>query len=336
MATIRDIAKRAGVSTATVSRAMREPDAVRPVKLERVRKAIEEMNYAPNDIARQLRRQANETIIVIVPEIANPFFSGIVQSIENVALDLKYRVLIGETQGKQERLDHYADMVSARIADGLILLGSMLPSAVAAEMATRSSPSIPLVLACERFDGLDCPNIAIDNVAAAVTAVDHLIATGRRHISTISGPAGNTLSEDRLLGYRQALLAAGLKSRDKWIVEGNFSVESGYTGMTKLLKGRNPPDSVFCANDEMAIGAQQAIRDHGLSIPRDIAVVGFDDLRFSSFVSPPLTTIRQPTSDIGETAMRIMYRILQGETIDDKKIILPYELITRGSTTDKY
>jgi LacI family repressor for deo operon, udp, cdd, tsx, nupC, and nupG len=139
--TIRDIAKRAGVSVATVSRTLREPEAVRPARRERVQQAIEDMNYAPNAIARQLRQRRNEAIIVIVPEIANPFFSGIVQSIENVAHDLGYRVLIGESQGKQERLDHYADMVMTRVADGLILLGSLLPSAVAPCLERAGRPS---------------------------------------------------------------------------------------------------------------------------------------------------------------------------------------------------
>jgi LacI family repressor for deo operon, udp, cdd, tsx, nupC, and nupG len=330
--TIRDIAKRAGVSVATVSRTLTTPEAVRPLKRGKVQQAIEEMNYAPNAIARQLRRRRNEAIIVIVPEIANPFFSGIVQSIENVAHDLGYRVLIGETQGKQDRLDYYADMVLTQMADGLILLGSLLPSAVKAELDGGFAAAIPLVLACERFEGLDCPTIAIDNVAAGALAVDHLVTCGCRRIATITGPPANTLSQDRLRGYTEALHAAGLSVPEHGVVEGDFSIDSGYVAMRRLLETLPLPDGVFCANDEMALGAQMAIRERGLVIPGDIAMVGFDDLRFGAFAAPPLTTIRQPTTLLGETAMRMMDAILRDLPLDQRSVVLAHELVEREST----
>jgi len=333
LVTIRDIAKRAGVSVATVSRTLREPEAVRPVRRERVLQAIEEMNYAPDPIAQQLRRRTNETIIVVVPEIANPFFSGIVQSIENVAHDMGYRVLIGETQGKQERLDYYADMVQTRVAAGLILLGSLLPRIVKNGVeAGLKEPAIPLVLACEHYDGLECPKVVIDNVAAGYLAVDHLIDRGRRRIATITGPLDNPLTVDRLKGYRDALANAGLPSREDWVVEGDFSIESGHAAMLRLLEAGQVPDGVFCAGDEMAIGAMHAIREAGLMIPRAIAVVGFDDLRFGAFAAPPLTTIRQPSAELGETAMRMMDAVLNKRPLDQLKVVLPHSLVLRGST----
>jgi LacI family repressor for deo operon, udp, cdd, tsx, nupC, and nupG len=330
--TIRDIAKRAGVSVATVSRTLSMPEAVRPKKREAVQKAIDEMNYAPNAIARQLRRRRNEAIIVIVPEIANPFFSGIVQGIENMAHDLGYRVLIGETQGKQERLDYYADMVLTRVVDGLILLGSLLPSAVRADLDGGHASKIPLVLACERFDGLDCPNVAIDNVAAGALAVGHLVERGCRAIATITGPLGNTLCQDRLRGYHQAMAAAGLAVPDAGVAEGDFSIDSGYRAMQALLGHDRRLDGVFCANDEMAIGAQQAIRERGLAMPGDIAMVGFDDLRFGAFAAPPLTTIRQPTTELGETAMRMMDAVLHKRPLEQKNVVIVHELVVRAST----
>jgi LacI family repressor for deo operon, udp, cdd, tsx, nupC, and nupG len=330
--TIRDIAKRAGVSVATVSRTLSAPETVRPIKRERVQQAVAEMNYAPNAIARQLRRRRNEAIIVIVPEIANPFFSGIVQSIENVAHDLGYRVLIGETQGKQERLDYYADMVLMRMADGLILLGSLLPSVVQAGLDGGIAPQIPLVLACEQFGGLDCPHVMIDNVAAAALAVQHLVAQDCRAIGTITGPLSNTLGQDRLRGYCEALLGAGLTVLESRVAEGDFSIDSGYHAMLRLLDGGASLDGLFCANDEMAIGAQQAMRERGLSAPTDIAMVGFDDLRFGAFAVPPLTTIRQPTTELGETAMRMMDAVLHKRALEQKSVILLHELVVRRSS----
>ena len=332
MVTIRDIAKRAGVSVATVSRTLTTPEAVRPHKRELVQQAVEAMNYVPNANARQLRRRRNEAIIVIVPEIANPFFSGIVQSIENVAHDLGYRVLIGETQGKQERLDYYADMVLTRMADGLILLGSLLPTIVKAELDGGLVQKIPLVLACERNEGLDCPTVAIDNVAAGKLAVEHLLARGCRRIATITGPPANTLSQDRLRGFSEALLAAGLPTTGAGIVEGDFSIDSGYIAMQGLLDAATVPDGVFCANDEMAIGAQLAIRERGLAMPADIAIIGFDDLRFGAFASPPLTTIRQPTTQLGETAMRMMDAVLRKLPLEQRNVVLVHELVERQST----
>lgn len=332
MVTIREVAKRAGVSVATVSRTIHDPDAVRPAKRDRVREAIGELNYTPNAIASQLRRPRADAIIVIVPEIANPFFSGIIQSIENVAQELGYRVLIGETQGRQDRLDYYADMVLTQAANGLILLGSLLPGVVRESLAAGQQPKLPLVLACERSDGLDCPKVLIDNVAAATLGVQHLAQQGRRRIATITGPLGNTLSQDRLLGYRAALAKDGLDEDAALVVEGDFSIASGYRAMQQLLANAMRPDSVFCANDEMAIGAAQAIRECGLSIPADIAIVGFDDLRFGEFAVPPLTTIRQPTAELGELAVRMMDDVLHKRSIKRKTVILPHELIVRASS----
>lgn len=332
MTTIRDIAKRAGVSVATVSRTLSDPETVRLATRERVLLAIEQMKYTPNAIARQLRRRRNETVIVIVPQIANPFFSGIVQSIENVAMQLGYRVLLGETQGNQERLDHYADMVLTRVADGLILLGSLLPGVVRASMEAHHAPTIPLVLACERFEGLDCPTVSIDNVAAGELAVRHLAERGCQRIATITGPLDNTLSQDRLQGYRSALAAAKLPLDPQWVVEGDFSIDSGRAAMEQLLDTGTVPDGVFCANDEMAIGAQQAIRVRGLAMPDDIALVGFDDLRFGAFAAPPLTTIRQPTTELGETAMRLLDAVLHHREVANRTVVLSHQLIERDST----
>jgi LacI family repressor for deo operon, udp, cdd, tsx, nupC, and nupG len=333
LVTIRDIARQAGVSVATVSRTLSEPEAVRPATRERVQQAVAAMNYTPNAIARQLRRQRKETIIVIVPDIANPFFSGIVKGIENLAHDMGYRVLLGETQGKQERLDYYADLVLTRIADGLILLGSLLPTMVQASVAAGEAPSIPLVLACERFDGLQCPTVGIDNVAAACMAVMHLVDRGCSRIATITGPADNSLSLDRAQGYREVLAEAGLLADPALVGEGDFSIESGFAEMNCLLDKGLALDGVFCANDEMAIGAQQAVLARGLRVPQDVAVMGFDDIRFGAFAHPPLSTIRQPVGDLGEAAMRALDGVLHKKPTEQQSVILPHELVVRGSSS---
>lgn len=332
MATIREIAARAGVSVATVSRTFSHPQFVRPQTLDKVREAVDALGYRPNAIARHLRRKRNETVIVIVPQIQNTFFSGIIQGIENVAHDHGFKILLGETRDDQGRLDHYADMVSMRIADGLILLGSLLPTVVKDAIRLQCVSPIPLILACERFEGLECPHVAIDNVAAAEAAVRHLAGEGCMRIAIISGPPGNTLSEDRHLGYQNALRVAGIDRDPALEMHGDFTVATGFAAMKELLALSHRPDGLFCANDEMAIGARQAIREAGLAVPHDIAIVGFDDIRFAEYVDPPLTTIRQPTAAIGEQAMALMInRLKHGETAQ-RDIILPSELIVRASS----
>ena len=333
MTTIRDIAKFAGVSVATVSRALAKPELVRPKTIEKVKEATRALGYSPNLVASNLRRQRSDTVIVIVPQIQNPFFSRIIQGIENIAHDNGMKVLLGETQERLDRLDHYASMIAQKAADGLILLGSLLPSAISDSIASGTDPGLPLVLACERFEGLASPSVAIDNVAAGALATRHLTEQRRKRIATITGPADNTLCQDRLRGYREALEAAKLPLNPDLVVEGDFSIGSGYVAMGRLLEGPLLPDAVFCANDEMAIGAQKRIREAGLSMPQDIAIVGFDDIRFASYAVPPLTTIRQPTRSIGEVAMKLLLGLFDGTMANGEHVILEHELVIRESTS---
>ncbi|MCH7628209.1 LacI family DNA-binding transcriptional regulator [Novosphingobium percolationis] len=332
VATISEIAARAGVSVATVSRTFSHPHLVRSKTRDKVRAAIDEFGYRPNAIARNLRRQRTETVIVIVPQIQNTFFSGIIHGIEAVAHDRGYKVLLGETRGDQVRIDHYADLISTRTAEGLILLGSLLPTAVRSAMRDGAPLPIPLVLACERFEGLACPTVAIDNVAASKTAVAHLVAQGCKRIAMISGPKGNTLSEDRLAGYRAALAEAGLPRDPACEAHGDFSIETGHAAMRALLALVERPDGLFCASDEMAMGAREAIRAAGLRVPQDIAIVGFDDIRFAAFMEPPLTTMRQPAKEIGETAMQLMIDHLEGDPAACPHRVFASDLIVRQST----
>jgi LacI family transcriptional regulator, repressor for deo operon, udp, cdd, tsx, nupC, and nupG len=329
---IKDIARLAGVSVATVSRALAKPHVVKPATIEKVKQTIAALDYSPNAVASSLRRRRSDNIIVVVPNIHNPFFSGIVQGIENIAHDNGFKILLGETQDNQERLDRYTAMISSKGADGLILLGSLLPSVVREALDQGTESPVPLVLACERFAGLISPTVEIDNIAASRLATEHLVGLGHKRIATIAGPDGNSLSIDRLQGYKLALDNAGIGFDRTLVVEGDFSIQSGYEATQTLLALDPRPTAIFCANDEMAIGAQKAIRDQGLKIPGDIAIVGFDDIRFAQYAEPPLTTIAQPTVAIGETAMQLMLRVLNGMVSPGERVVLDHALITRAST----
>ena len=335
MSTIKDVARVARVSVATVSRTLSTPDSVRPGTREKVEAAIRRTGYRPNALASRLRRQKSDSIVVVVPSIHNPFFSNVIRGIENLAHLSGYKVLLGESQGNQERLDSYAGMLARKEADGLILLGALLPSIMKnASVAERSA--VPVVSACEYFDHIKLPNVRIDNVAAAAMATEHLIRLGHSRIAKITGPMHNPLSKDRLTGFRQCMAQAKLKVDEELVVNGDFSAPSGYAAMKTLLGKPLRPTAVFCANDEMAIGAIRAIKETRLKIPRDISIIGFDDIRFSGYCDPPLTTIHQPQAAIGEMAMQLMIEMLQDESDRSgesaRTIVLPHSLIVRTST----
>ncbi len=332
MANIKDIAKLAGVSVATVSRALKKPDMVKKATRDVVSAAIAELSYKPNALASGLRRQKSDSIVVIVPFIQNPFYSGIVQGIENIAHAHGYKVLLGESQNNQKRLDSYAEMVMTKQADGLILLGAMLPTYMKNDLEENQTPSIPVVMACEYFDGFDIPNVRIDNVEAATAATNHLIALGHRRIAKITGPVSNPLSKDRLKGYKAALKKAKIKLDSSLIATGEFSVHSGYKAMTTLLNEAPDMTAVFCSNDEMALGAMKAIKERRLRVAKDISVIGFDNVWFAEYTDPPLTTICQPHVEIGETTMKLMLDISNNGPKLPQKIILPHQLIRRSST----
>lgn len=332
VADIRDIAKLAGVSVATVSRAFARPDVVKEVTKAKVHAAADRLGYKPNSLASGFRRQKTENIVVVVPYIQNPFFSGVVQGIENVAHRSGYKVLLGESQDQQIRLDNYAAMLEHKQADGLILLGAHLPTVVRERLSAARPKPVPLVMACEYFAALNAPNVRIDNVAAAALATDHLVGLGHRLIATITGPMDNPLSKDRLKGFKQRMKEARLEPLPELIAPGDFSAHSGYMAAKSLLTARRKPTAIFCANDEMAIGAINAAAEDGWRVPADISIVGFDDIRFSEHCNPPLTTIRQPVIQIGETAMQLMLELFSGNRGARRTVILPHSLVIRAST----
>lgn len=331
-ANIKDIAALAGVSAATVSRAVSRPELVRKATIDRVNDAIDKLGYRPNLTASRLRSKRSRNILVAVPDIHNPFFSGIVRGIENVAQAAGFDVLLGDTRSEQERIDRYADMIQSREADGLILLGALLPRSLRGTGPIPASMDFPLVMACEHFPDLDRPTVMVDNRAAAMTATNLLIGLGHRKIAHMGGPTNNPLCSLRLEGYRAALEAAGIEFRSDFVVNGNFSVSSGYQMMKVLLSQQSLPTAVFAANDEMAIGILRAMDEAHICVPDDMSVIGFDNLRFSEFTNPPLTTIAQPNQEIGEMAMRLMLGCISGEITGGRDIVLSHSLVVRSST----
>ncbi len=328
---IYEVAKRAGVSTATVSRVLSQPSVVSPDTRRKVMQAVEFLDYAPNSAAKNLRTLRTGKLLVTVPDISNPFFALILQGIEDTAQREGYAVLLGDTQHDEEREDRYAAMLKRKEADGLIVLGHRLPKEAQALVRAMAPRCAPVVNGCEFTPRLGIPSVHIDNAKAAAEAMDHLYRLGHRHIGIITGPLVSPLSRDRLRGVMAAAKASGFQER-LVTVNGDFSIGSGVTGAERLLQARVPPTAIFCFNDEMAMGVIETARRRGVKIPDHLSVIGFDDIRFARHTDPPLTTVAQPMREIGEGCVRLLLEILQGQTVDPVSITLPHELTIRGTT----
>ena len=330
-AKIKDIARRAHVSPATVSRALSDSGLVAEPTLSRIREAARALNYRPNVSARNLRTRRSMAVLMVVRDIGNPFYLEIMKGVEAAARAAGYAVLMGNTENDPEREVEYFDMLRDGHADGMILMTGKLPSP--SGFGGDRLADLPVVVASEIIEGTRFPHVQIDNVAAAAEAVHHLIALGHQRIAHISGPVPEVLSVQRQQGYRQAMADAGLRVARGYIQRGDYLLASGRARCRALLDLPMPPTAIFCANDEMAFGAIHELHQRGHDVPRDFSVVGFDDLYLSEAFYPPLTTISQPRADIGRRAMTTLLDVMSGKRGARQPVILPTELKVRGTTS---
>ena len=331
MPNIYEVARRAGVSTATVSRVLSRPDVVAEETRKKVLQTIERLGFTPNSAAANLRKLRTGKLLVTVPDISNPFFSQILQGIEDAAQQKGYSVLLGDTQHNAKREERYASMLKRKEADGLIFLGHRLPKEAAALVKAAAPRCAPVVNGCEFSPTLGVPSVHIDNAGAAAEAMDHLFRLGHRHIAVITGPLVSPLSRDRLRGVKAQAKARGVEG-ELVVVQGDFSIASGAAMGEQILRGNDRPTAVFCFNDGMAIGVIQTAKRLGRRIPEDVSIVGFDDIQFARYTDPPLTTIAQPMRDIGEGTVRLLLEILEGKEIAPVSVTLPHTLMVRSST----
>jgi LacI family repressor for deo operon, udp, cdd, tsx, nupC, and nupG len=325
MSNIMDVAKASGLSTATVSRALRFPEKVAPKTREKVLKAVEAVNYRPNMLARNLRSDRSFTVLVLVPDLTNPFFANVTSEIEATAWRRGYSVLLGDTQDSQDREEHYAKLVETRLADGVIQL-----SPDYAFSKTRRKFSYPVVHACG-CELTPAPSVRIDNAGATRELVDLLVAKGHQRIAIISGPRQNPHAIDRLKGYQQGLEAAGIPFEPRLVMQGDFSMMSGAIATQKILALSPRPTAILSMNDEMAIGALQALYKAGVSVPGDMAVTGFDDIRYAAYSTPSLTTVAQPKKEMGAIACDLLIDWIEGKSTEEVLHVLPHQLILRES-----
>jgi LacI family repressor for deo operon, udp, cdd, tsx, nupC, and nupG len=329
-ARIQDVARLADVSTATVSRALATPDRVSPEARARVLEAIARTGYVPNPAARSLRSQKTFMVLVVLPDLANTFFSKILHGIEETLFEAGYGMIISDLDGSPEKEAHFAAFTAAGRVDGAILLNGHLFGQSRDAKGPPAKINIPLVALCEAIPNADIPQIEIDNRAAARRMTQHLARLGHRQIAYVSGPSENVLEHERFRGYREGLQEAGLSFDASMILPGDFTLESGVRAGQELVARAERPTAVFCTSDEMAIGVVRTLRSAGLRVPEDISVAGFDDIEFAAAAQPALTTIHQPRRELGQAAATVLIDLLQGRETE-KRIRLKTELVVRDS-----
>ncbi|MGO4833021.1 LacI family DNA-binding transcriptional regulator [Rhizobiaceae sp. 2RAB30] len=329
--TIQDVARVAKVSTATVSRALSAPERVSEDTRRQVIEAIERTGYAVNQTARNLRRKQTGAVVVLVPNLGNPFFSRILAGIETTASKSGLNVLIADTRQPHAGAARLGEYLHNNRADGMIVLDGSL----SADFFSRPGRP-PVVFCCEWNDAAGLPSVRCDNAGGAALAVHHLHQLGHRRIGHILGPSDNVLTHERRRGTEAALAELALPQHPDWIFAGDFSLAAGARAGQSWLALAERPTAVTFSNDEMACGFIAELHRHGVSVPADVSVVGFDDIDIAEQFIPALTTIHQPRNDIGEAAAAaLIARIGEGKAgfeMPEQTKVLGVELVVRAST----
>ncbi len=326
---IRELAKKAKVATATVSRVINGTVPVSEKVTTRVRQAIEELNFFPNTHARALGSGRSRIYGLIISDITNPFFPELVKSFETIAVKHGQEVIVANTDYQPKRMELCVRRMLERKVDGVAIMTSeMEPGLI--DMLRKSS--IPLVCLDTAVVGKRISNIEVDYTGGVEQALDHLLQLGHRRISFISGPMNLQSSRTRHHAFCQYLQRKNIECKSSMIAEGNHRVDGGRSAMSRLLKLKLPPTAVLTSNDLSAIGAMGAIHEAGLTVPKDISLIGFDDIELSSFIQPPLTTLRASRTEIATRAFMSLFNASEKGEIDGTACRIEATLVVREST----
>ena len=330
-ATIVDIAKKLGVAPSTVSRALSDHPDVKKSTKERIRKLAKDLHYSPNPIARSLKSNRTTTIGVLVPEIKHDFFASAISGIEEIAYQSGYTIIVCQSNESYEREVVNANaLLHHRVAGVIVSISQNTKSGEHFQDLLRRK--IPLVFFDRVCDDVPASKVVIDDCKSAYKAVIHLIDRGYERIAHFAGPKELGICIRRKTGYLDALKERGLIASDGLIRYGGLHEEDGYRSMVSMLAENVIPDAIFAVNDPVAIGAFQKIKEAGLKIPDDIAIVGFSNNKITALIDPPLTTVNQPSFEMGKKSAQILVDSIEDGTIEPKTFTLETELIIRGST----
>ena len=333
MTTIKDVAKKAGVSVGTVSNVINNIDIVTENTRRKVFKTIKELNFKPNAIARSLSKGKTNNIVIIVPEISNPFFSELIRGITDYLETKGYYAIIRNTDSSGKKEEIFIRDLNSLLVSGMIITPI---DAKGGNLQVLSGLKVPMVIVDRESDILKEDMVIVNNHKGAYEAVNYLINCGHKIIIILCGSKHTKTAQNRYIGWENAMKENGLFNND-YIYWGDFTIDSGRKNMDKVLKKFKQVDAVFASNDTIAIGAMQAIRENDLRIPEDISIIGFDDISFSKLLNPPLTTIRQPVYEMGSMAAEILLKKI-GEKNQQKKVcryVIEGELIIRDSVANK-
>lgn len=327
MTNIHKVAEKAGVSVATVSRVLNNPGVVTPKTRIKVEQAIKELDYKPSALARNLRTSESKLILVLLPSISNPFYTDIINGIEDTAIKEGYNILLCQTDSNPERENIYFNLIRNRMADGII---SMDPT-VNKETLNELARDYPIVQCSEYDKDGTISYVSIDSESAAYHAVKHLIKLGHERIALINSDQKFLYARERYQGYEKALKEYNLPIRKQWIYHTeHVEFEDGQQAMKVILQQKERPTAVFAVSDVLAIGALKELNSNGIRVPEDMAVVGFDKIVFSNMTHPTLTTVAQPMYKMGCISAEMIIDKIRGKKVENH--ILEHELIIREST----
>jgi LacI family transcriptional regulator len=326
--TIKEVAEFAGVSTATVSRAMSGNSKVSKKLLKRVQNAVETLDFHPNQAARRLRHRTTKIIGVVISDIQNPFFTTLVEGIENVLQENGYLLLLGNSSENPSRERQHLNTFLSEHVSGIIFTSTGDDISFYKKI---QSAGIPLVAVDRKPSNLNVDLVQLANEKAAFDAVNHFFSEGHKRIGLIAGPNNISTASERSAGYQRAILSSGLFVDKKLIQISNFRQDGGYSSIEALLALPDPPTAVLVSNNLMTLGALQKIHERDLNIPDQISLIGFDDMAWASSLRPPLTVIAQPVYEMGSTAARQILRRIQEPNAPLQQVTFETKLILRAS-----
>ncbi|KGQ43511.1 transcriptional regulator [Gallibacterium anatis] len=327
MATMKDIARIAKVSTSTVSHVINNTRYVSDEIREKIMKVVNELNYTPSAVARSLKVKETKTLGMLVTATSNPFFAEVVSGVEQYCNQHHYNLIISSIDGNEQRLQQNIQTLIQKQVDGLLLMYSDTRHA----MVEQLNLNLPIVVMDWWPTELNADKIYENSEFGAYLATKTLIEQGHKNIAIITGKLDKSLAHNRLLGYQKALQDAHLPINPDWIIESHFDFEGGVEGMKKLLQITPRPTAVFACSDTIAVGIYQVAWQQGLRIPQDISVIGYDNIMLAQYLTPPLTTIHQPKAELGKLAVETLLERIKSPDLEYKTTMLQPQLIWRAS-----
>ncbi|WP_078379048.1 LacI family DNA-binding transcriptional regulator [Sutcliffiella halmapala] len=323
--TIKDVAKLAGVAVSTASYALNNVNKVSPATMKKVQEAARELNYLKNGFASDLKRTKTNTIALILSDLSGPFYSELIKGVQEVTMTNGYDLIACSSVGGAQSTA--VKFLKEKRVDGAIILAHNITDDIILESAREG---FPIVVLDRKIENEFVYQVEVDNIHGGYLATEYLINKGHREIAFVSGPFNSYDNEMRYIGYMDALKEHNITYQSKWKVFGDFTRESGYRATKMLIAQRELPQAIFYANDEMALGGLQAFKENKISVPDDISIIGYDDIQLSEYVTPSLTTIRQPKYEAGALAVHVVFQVLSKEKVE-KSFKLSTELIERNS-----